>query len=92
MYVFERNETAHLNEADVDPFLVSNDRSITLPHRFPARRQIYKKYNTILASSASSERLFSKGKLVFNTKRHSLTDNHFEQQLILNCNKEMTME
>ena len=52
----------------------------------------YKKYNTILASSASSERPFSKGKLVFNTKRHSLTDNHFEQQLILNCNKEMTME
>ena len=31
-------------------------------------------------------------KLVFNTKRHSLTDNHFEQQFIMNCNKEMTME
>ena len=79
-------------ETDVDQFLDSNDRRITLLDRFPAIRQIYKKYNRILTSSASSERLFSKGKLVFDTKRHSLTDNHFEQKLILNCNKEMTME
>ena len=57
--VFERNEAVNFNEADVDQFLVSNDRSITLLDRFPAIRQIYKKYNTILAilaSSASSER------------------------------------
>ena len=57
--VFERNETANFNEADVDQFQVRNDRSITLLDRFPAIKQIYKKHNTILASSASSERLFS---------------------------------
>ena len=51
--------------------------------------EIYHKYDTILASSASAERLFSKGKLVFNTKRHSLHDDHFEQQLVWNCIKDL---
>ena len=82
---WKRNKTTHFNETDVDQLLVSKYRSITLLDRFPALRYIY---NKILASSASSERLLSKGNLVFNTKRHSLTDNHFEKQLILNCNKE----
>ena len=55
----------------MDYFLVSNDRSITLLDCFSAIRQIYKKYNTILASRASSERLFSKGKLLFNRQPES---------------------
>ena len=50
-YLFERNETTHFNEIDVDQFLVSNDRSITLLDHFSAIRQIYKKYTSILASS-----------------------------------------
>ena len=51
----------------VDQFLNSKDKSINLLKRFENIREIYHKYNTILASSASAERLFSKGKLVFNT-------------------------
>ena len=54
--------------------------------KFDTIRQIYIKYNTILSSSASPERLFSKGKLTFQTKRHRLLNENFEKQLLLNCN------
>ena len=41
-----------------------------------------------MPSCAGPERLFTKGKLVFNTKRHSLSDVNFEMELLYNCNKE----
>ena len=68
----------------MDQFLNSRDKSINLLERFENILEIYHKYN-----SASAEHLFSKGKLVFNTKRHSLHDDHFEKQLLLNCNKDL---
>ncbi len=40
----------------------------------------------MLPSSASSERLFSKGKHLFRRNRHSLKDDSFEMQLLLNVN------
>ena len=58
-------------------------------NNFPRVKQVYKKFNTILSSSAAAERLFSKGKLTFNTKRHRLLDHNFEKQLILTMNKDV---
>ncbi len=49
-------------------------------------QEVCLKYNTILPSSASSERLFSKGKHMFRRNRHSLKDDSFEMQLLLNVN------
>ena len=45
------------------------------------------KFNTPEASSACSERLFSGGELVLETKRNRLGDKNFEKLLLLNVNK-----
>ena len=47
------------------------------------------KFNTLEASSARSERLFSGGKLVLETKRNRLGDENFEKLLLLNFNKNL---
>ena len=47
------------------------------------------KFNTPKASSARSERLFSGGKLVLETKRNRLGDENFEKLLLLNFNKNL---
>ena len=86
-YDFGDPEEAKDEGSEVDNYLCSREKSLESLQKFPFIREIYIRYNTILASSASVERVFSKGKIVFNTKRHSLTDDHFEQQLLLNCNK-----
>ena len=45
------------------------------------------KFNTPKASSARSERFFSGGKLVLETKCNRLGDENFEKLLLLNFNK-----
>ena len=67
-------------------FLASNDKALHSVHVFPNIRHVYLKYNTILPAQAGTERLFSIGGLTFNTKQHSLHDENFEQQCMLNCN------
>jgi hypothetical protein len=44
---------------------------------------IYRKYNTSLASSAPVERLFSLGKRILSPNRSLLSDEHFEQMLMV---------
>ena len=72
---------------EVDQYLTASKALLDQLHQFPTIKEVYIKYNTTLASSADSERLFSKGGLVFNTKRHRLHDEEFEKALLLNCNK-----
>ena len=47
------------------------------------------KFNSPEASSARSERLFSGGKLVLETKRNRLGDENFEILLLLKFNKNL---
>ena len=47
------------------------------------------KFNTPEASFAHSERLFSSGKLVLETKHNLLGDENFEKLLLLNSNKNL---
>ena len=48
---------------------------------------VHRKYNTILGSSASIERGFSFGSIIFGKFRHRLADASFEKQLMLKVNK-----
>ena len=73
--------------SEVDMYLASTDDSLESLKNFPTICRIYYNYNTILVASSSVERVFSYGKLVYETKRHSLSDFNFEKQLLLNCNK-----
>ncbi len=54
---------------------------------YPRVKKVFTRYNTILPSSASSERLFSKAKLVLRRTRQRIGDDSFESQLLLSANK-----
>ena len=55
----------------------------------PTMKKMYVKYNTILASQASVERIFSFAKLVLGLRRGSLGDENFEKQLVMKANRVM---
>ena len=77
LYDFDDDDSEEVEQEDsavrtVRTYLQNNDRSIQLLNNFPSIKKVYMKYNTIMPSSAGPERLFSKGKLGFNTKRHTV--------------------
>ena len=53
------------------------------------KSRVFLKFNTPEASSAHSERLYSGGKLVLETKRNRLGDDNFEKLLLLELNKNL---
>nr|CAH0100218.1 unnamed protein product [Daphnia galeata] len=53
---------------------------------YPTVQKNYKRFNVPLPSSASVERLFSQGGLIYVPKRTNLTDRHFEMLLFLKVN------
>ena len=85
LFYFEDEETTQ-EEDEVQSFLKCQKRELLSLKAFPTIGRIFRKYNTILPSSASCERLFSRGKLTFGDKRHRLLDSSAEKQVMLNHN------
>lgn len=52
-------------------------------NQFPHVRALFKKYNTIISSSAPVERMFSFAKMILRPQRQNLSDSRFEKLLIL---------
>ncbi|KAG0419571.1 hypothetical protein HPB47_004014 [Ixodes persulcatus] len=61
--------------------------SIASLQRYDAVRQAFVRYNTVLPSSASVERVFSVAADIFTKKRGKMSDATFESQLLLKINK-----
>ena len=88
LYDFEENET---QSSEVDDFLSCKNKTLTIFNNdsFPNVKRVFIQFNTPEASSARSERLFSGGKLIFETKRNRLGDANFEKLLLLSVNKDL---
>ncbi|XP_056150626.1 uncharacterized protein LOC130125170 [Lampris incognitus] len=71
---------------EVQKYLEGTNKSLDCLHDFPKVKRLFLKSNTILPSSAPVERLFSQGGNIFTPQRNSLTDEHFEQVLLLRYN------
>ena len=83
---FEDDENSY--EVDeVQLYLKCQQRDLMSLKQFPTIEKIFRKYNTILPSSAAVERLFSQGKIIFGNKRHKLHDSSAEKQLMLKVNQ-----
>ena len=68
----------YLNEACCSDIIALNNYSTA--------RRLFHRLNAAVPSSATVERLFSKGALITVPRRNRLTDEHFEQLLLLNAN------
>lgn len=68
-------------------YLLSPNTSFTIFQQFPLLKTLSMKYNTPIPSSAPSERLFSVAKHILTAHRCKLTDDHFEQRLLLKTNR-----
>ena len=69
-------------------YLESPEKELSMLHRFPNVKKLFIKYNSGLPSSAPVERLFSMSKHILTQSRNRLSDNTFEQLLLLKVNKE----
>ena len=71
----------------IELYLCNTIKELNMLKNFPVVEKIYRKTNTIFASSASVERVFSRGKLVFGLNRASLSDKNFETHLLIQSNQ-----
>ncbi len=78
---------SELSSDIVDQFFATKSQSLQTLKIFPEILKVFRKYNTVLPSSAPVERLFSFGGAIFRPNRHRMSDDHFEKQLLLKANR-----
>ena len=71
----------------VNDYLGSDCQDFSLLKTMPVIEKLFRKYNTSLPSSAPVERMFSSAGGIFTKRRHQLSDEHFEMQLLLRMNQ-----
>ncbi len=83
---FEIAQEEEEQDGEAVQYLRSKDTNLKSLKKWPKIEKVFRKYNTPLPSSASVERLFSRGSLVFQTKRHKLLDSNFEIHVFMKSN------
>lgn len=64
-------------------YLKDDDTSLDSLNKYPNIKKVFLKFNTCLPSSAPVERLFSFGGMIMRPHRRKMTDNLFEQIVVL---------
>lgn len=83
----DRAATTQNSKQIIEGYLSSSEKSIETLKSFPLIVPLFIKYNTALTSSAPCERLFSVAKHILNPYRCAMTDEHFEQRIMLKTNQ-----
>lgn len=71
-------------------YLEDSSRNLDLLKSFPIIQDMFKRYNTVIPSSAPVERLFSSGGQIMTPRRNGLSDETFEKLLLLRQNAHFT--
>jgi len=82
-------EIAKTNEevnSSLQAYLNDENTHLNMLDRHPEMKEIFLKHNTPLASSGSAERLFSYATMVNTPKASKLSDDMFEQRVVLKAN------
>ena len=82
------NEEADVNRSQLQCLqdFHNTDRSMSAIKPYQVIEEMFVKYNTLIPSSASVERLFSTGGLVFTKRWNGFSDTTFEKLLLLKKN------
>ncbi|XP_034144760.1 uncharacterized protein zgc:161969 [Esox lucius] len=79
-------------EEEIRRYLEGTSKNLGCLKYFPRVRKLFLKYNTILPSSAPVERLFSHNGNILTPQRNGLTDDQFEQVILLRYNSKLFPE
>ncbi|XP_055314626.1 uncharacterized protein LOC129575176 [Sitodiplosis mosellana] len=79
-------------DSEVSRYLADPEGNYSMLNKYPTIRSIYFRYNTTLSSSGAVERLFSQSLLIFTPRRNRISDEHFEQSLLLKYNRKLIKE
>ena len=83
-FSFESATSVTVNDSEATAFLENMCNNLNTLKLYPVVLNMFKRYNTVIPSSAPVERLFSTGGKIMTPYR--LTDETFEQLLILKAN------
>jgi len=72
-------------------YLEDKNSSLDSLHKFPTIKKMFMKYNSAIPSSAPVERLFSYAGMVLTKEHGCMTDENFEQQLLLKANRHLVL-
>ncbi|KAK0049029.1 hypothetical protein Bpfe_021614 [Biomphalaria pfeifferi] len=78
--------TEIISDMEILQYFDDKSTSLEILHKYPTVKKLFLKYNTGIPSSAPVERLFSYAGMVLNKKRACMTDENFQQQLLLKAN------
>ena len=67
-------------------YLEDPDTDLSMLNKYPNVKNVFMKFNTLIPSSGSVERLFSFGGLIHTARRNRLSDKSFEMLLLLKAN------
>lgn len=90
-----RNKSVSVAQANLDigagetqftKFCQDPKKTMVILHVYPAVKAVYMKYNTLLPSSASVERMFSFATMFDIAKFNRLTDSNFEKRVLCRAN------
>lgn len=86
---YDSNVAFNSVSAELDMYVNDTSRDVASLHRFPLVKKVFIAKNTALPSSAPVERLFSIGGQILTPRRNGLSDEHFEELLMLRANRHL---
>lgn len=87
----QRQSPKNRANAIVSQYFAEEDRTFDVLNRYPEIKTIFKKFNTPLPSSASVERIFSYATMINLPKSNRLSDNMFEERVMMKTNIKKTL-
>ena len=81
--LFDEIQPSGRPDDEVDRFLKDRETSIGMLDNYPQIKSLFVKYNTVIPTSASVERLFSLAAFILPIRRNKLSDSMLEMLIFL---------
>lgn len=83
---YKPNPSASNTQNEIELYLADENTDVASLQKYRVLKKVFVKYNASLPSSASVERLFSAGGLIFKPTGSNLSDANVEKMLFLQVN------